>query len=174
MQGAVFSCSKNDSLKVFVKIINLIVRIAGLISMGVLLLMMLLTVADVFLRTIMNKPIIGTTEISEQMMVALVFMGLGWCALQGKQIRVDLCATRYSSGMLRIIDLIVYSIGLVLVAIICWRTFIMTLTVHELGITCAYIGMPKFPFYGLATFGWAVLFVALLNIMVNRIKDGAD
>ncbi|MFC1864133.1 TRAP transporter small permease [Thermodesulfobacteriota bacterium] len=156
------------------KKINLIVRIAGLISMGVLFLMMLLTVADVFMRAVLNKPIIGTTEITEQMMVVIVFLGLGWCALQGKQIRVDLFVTRYPAGMLRIIDTIVYSVGLILVAVICWRTFMATLTVHDLGLTCAYIGVPKFPFYGLATFGWGVLFVSMISILVKRIKDGAE
>ena len=55
------------------KIIDAIPRIAGLIAMGVLFLMMLLTVTDVVLRATLNKPIIGATEIIEQMMVAIVF-----------------------------------------------------------------------------------------------------
>lgn len=142
--------------------------------MGVLFLMMLLTVADVVLRATLNKPIIGATEIAEQMMVGIVFLGLGWCALQGKQIKVDLVVARYSPRTQRIIDLIIYFVGMNLVAIICWRTFMATLTVHEFGLTCAYIGLPKFPFYGLATFGWAVLFVAMASILVKRIKDGAE
>ena len=156
------------------KIIDTIPRIAGLVAMGVLFLLMLLTVADVVLRATLNKPIIGATEIAEQMMVVIVFLGLGWCALQGKQIRVDLFATLYPPGLLRIIDLIVYFVGLILVAVICWRTFMATLTVQDLGLTCAYIGVPKFPFYGLATFGWAVLFVSMISILVKRIKDGAE
>ena len=156
------------------RIIDAIPRIAGLVAMGVLFLMMLLTVADVFLRATLNKPIIGTTEITEQMMVAMVFLGLGWCALQGKQIRVDLFASRYPPGTQRVIDLIVYFVGLILVAMICWRTFMATLTVQQLGITCSYIGVPKFPFYALAAFGWAVLFVAMASLFVKRIKDGAE
>jgi len=142
--------------------------------MGVLFLMMLLTVADVTLRAVLNKPIIGTTEITEQMMVVIVFLGLGWCALQGKHIRVDLFAARYPPGMLRIIDLVTYAAGLILVAVICWRTFMATLTVYDLGITCAYIGVPKYPFYGLATFGWAVLFVSMIGILVKRTGDRGE
>ena len=156
------------------KILDAIPRISGLVAMGVLFFMMLLTVADVFLRATLGKPIIGATEITEQMMVAVVFLGLGWCALQGKQIRVDLFASRYPPGMQRVIDLIIYFVGLILVGMICWRTFMTTLTVKQLGITCAYIEVPKFPFYGLASFGWAVLFVAMASIFVKRIKDGAQ
>jgi TRAP-type C4-dicarboxylate transport system permease small subunit len=144
------------------------------VAMGVLFLMMLLTVADVVLRATLNKPIIGATEIAEQMMVAIVFLGLGWCALQGKQIRVDLFASRYSPGAQRVIDLAVYFVGMILVAVICWRTFLATLTVQQLGITCAYIEVPKYPFYALAAFGWAVFFVAIASLLVKRIKDGFE
>lgn len=156
------------------KIIDSIPRITGLAAMGVLLLMMLLTVADVFLRATLNKPIIGTTEITEQMMVAVVFLGFGWCTLQGRHIRVDLFVSRYRPGTQRVVDLMIHFVGLVLVAVICWRTFVTTLTVQQLGITCAYIGVPKYPFYALAAFGWAVLFVAMASLFVKNIKEGAD
>ena len=156
------------------KIIDAITRIAGLVAMGVLFLMMLLTVADVFLRATLNKPIIGAIEIAEQMMVAIVFLGLGWCALQGKQIKVDLFASRYPPGTQRVVDLIVYFIGMILVAITCWRTVMSTLIVMDLGITYSYIEVQKYPFYALAAFGWGVLFLAMASLFVRRIKDGAQ
>lgn len=156
------------------KIIDTIPRIAGLVAIGILFLMMLLTVADVVLRAALNKPIIGATEITEQMMVGIVFLGLGWCALQGKQIRVDLFASRYPPGKQRVIDLITYFVGLLMVAVICWRTLVTTLTVKDLGLTCAYIEVPKYPFYALAAFGWAVLFLAMASLFVKRIKEGAQ
>ena len=156
------------------KTIDSIARITGLVAAGVLFLMMLLTVADVFLRATLSKPIIGTTEITEQMMVAVVFLGFGWCALQRKQIQVDLFVSRYPPGTQRVIDLIINFVGLVLVAVICWRTFVTTLTVQQLGITCSYIGVPKFPFYALTAFGWAVLFVVMASLFVKNIKEGAE
>ena len=156
------------------KILDAITRIAGLVAVGVLFLMMLLTVADVLLRATLSKPIIGATEITEQMMVAVVFLGLGWCALQGKQISVELFASRYKPRTQRLIDLMVYFVGLIVVAGLCWCTLVTTMTVHRLGITCAYIGVPKYPFYALAAFGWAVLFVAMASLIIKRIKDGAE
>ena len=156
------------------KIIDFIARIAGLVAAGVLILMMLLTVADVFLRATLSKPIIGTTEITEQMMVAVVFLGFGWCALQGKHVQVDLFVSHYSPGARRVIDLIVNFVGLVLVAVICWRTSIATLTVQELGIICSYIGVPKYPFYALTAFGWAVLFIVMASLFFKNKKEGDE
>lgn len=154
------------------KIIDSIAHFSGLAAAGVLVLMMLLTVADVSLRATLSKPIIGTTEITEQMMVAVVFLGFGYCALKGRQIKVDLFVSRYRPKMQRGIDFMIYSVGLILVAVICWRTFLTTLTVQRLGITCSYIGMPKFPFYGLATFGWMILLIAIVRLLVKTIKGG--
>jgi hypothetical protein len=34
--------------------------------------------------------------------------------------------------------------------------------------------VPKYPFYALAAFGWAVLFVAMASLFVKNIKEGAD
>jgi len=154
------------------RIISAIPKITGFVSMGVLVLMMLLTVADVFLRAALNKPIIGTTEITEQMMVAVVFLGLGWCAIQGRHIKVDLFVSHYSPSSQKIIDFIINFIALLLVAIICWRTFKTTIMVKQLGITCSYIGVPKFPFYAIATVGWISLLLAMLGHLIKSLKDG--
>jgi TRAP-type C4-dicarboxylate transport system permease small subunit len=156
------------------KIIDFVARIAGLVAAGVLILMMLLTVADVFLRAFLSKPIIGTTEITEQMMVAVVFLGFGWCALQGKHVQVDLFVSHYSPGTRRVIDLIVNCVGLVLVAVICWRTSVATLMVQRLGIICSYIGVPKYPFYALTAFGWVVLLIVMASLFFKNKKDGAE
>jgi TRAP-type C4-dicarboxylate transport system permease small subunit len=156
------------------KIIDFIARIAGLVAAGVLILMMLLTVADVFLRAFLSKPIIGTTEITEQMMVAVVFLGFGWCALQGKHVQVDLFVSHYSPRARRVIDLMINFVGLALVAVICWRTSIATLMVQRLGIICSYIGVPKYPFYALTAFGWAVLFVVMASFFFKNKKEGAE
>lgn len=153
------------------KIILLIMRISVFIAVGVLLLMMLLTVTDVFLRATLNKPIMGTTEITEQMMVAVVFLGLGWCAIQGRHIKVDLFVSHYPLATQKFIDILIHAIGLIFVAILCWRTFMTTKMVKTLGITCSYIGVPKYPFYAVATIGWVVLFLAMVSLFIQRIKD---
>jgi len=154
-----------------VKKIEALSRITGLVAMGVLFLMMLLTVADVFLRAVFNRPIIGATEITEQMMVAVAFLGFGWCALQDRQIRVDLFVARYRPGTRRRVDIGVILVSMVLVGVICWRTLLMTLRVHQLGITCAFIGIPKYPFYAVAAFGWAVLLLAMACLLIKSIKE---
>jgi len=44
--------------------------------------------------------------------------------------------------------------------------------VKQLGITCSYIGVPKFPFYAIATVGWISLLLAMLGHLIKSLKDG--
>lgn len=155
------------------KILFTIPIISGIVSVVVLILMMLLTVTDVFLRAVLNKPIIGTTEITEQMMVAVVFLGLGWCALQGRHISVDLFVSHYPKVLQWFIDILIYLIGLFFVAIMLWRTYMTTLMVKNLGITCSYIGVPKYPFYATATVGWLALLLSMVSLLIRKLVNGS-
>lgn len=157
-------------MKIFIGI----AKISGFIAMGTLILMMILTVADVFSRSALNRPIIGTTEITEQMMVAVVFLGLGWCAIQGRHIKVDLFVSRYPAATQWVIDVGIQATGLIFVAIMCWRTFMTTLMVKSLGITCSYIGVPKYPFYGIATLGWFTLLLAMVSLFIKKALNGSN
>lgn len=155
------------------KIINSVTRIVGLVAMGVLAAMMLLTVADVLLRFSINKPIIGTTEITELMMVVAVFLGFAWCALRGKHVRVELVVSRYSPSVQAVIDSIIYLVGLVIVVILGWQTFLESLNVQRLHLTYSYIEVPKFPFYMVVALGYAVLFLAMVALLVQNIMKVA-
>ena len=54
-------------------VINAIVRTLVYAAMVILGAMMLLTVIDVFGRYLLNRPLVGSTEVTEVMMVTLAF-----------------------------------------------------------------------------------------------------
>ena len=66
----------------------------GYIATGMLGLLMVLTVANIVLRDIFNKPIRGTPELSEFIMVIVIFLALAWCAITRQHVRVELVVTR--------------------------------------------------------------------------------
>ncbi|MCX5841584.1 MAG: TRAP transporter small permease subunit, partial [Deltaproteobacteria bacterium] len=57
---------------------------------GVLFAMMLLTMMDVVLRKVFSKGILGTLELTEFMMVGLVFFALARVEMLDRNISVDL------------------------------------------------------------------------------------
>lgn len=59
-----------------------------------LLLLLVLTVADVISRNIQGRSILGTTDISTMLMVAIAFLGLGAAEIRGKHVTVSLVEAR--------------------------------------------------------------------------------
>lgn len=74
-----------------VRLMNLILlRLSGVL----LFLAMLLTIGDAVLRKFFASPIPGALEISEEMLVGLVFLGLAFTQFQDANINVDLVYER--------------------------------------------------------------------------------
>jgi TRAP-type C4-dicarboxylate transport system permease small subunit len=69
-------------------------RIAQLrLASAALIIMMLVTLADVFLRYVFNSPIRGAYELVEAMLVVFVFHGMSTAFLQRRNIVIDLIDT---------------------------------------------------------------------------------
>jgi len=155
-----------------VRILDAIPRISGIVSMVTVLLLMILISADVGLRAAFNKPITGTIEIAELLMVIIVFFGLSWTTHKKMHIKVDLFVARYPKRMQEIIIIFNHVIALILTAVLCWQTFGETKMVKLLGLTSAYIEVPKYPFYAVAAIGWGCFFIAIVgNIIKRTIED---
>ncbi|MFC1581198.1 TRAP transporter small permease [Thermodesulfobacteriota bacterium] len=153
------------------RIINGITRVSGIVSMVFIFLLMILITADVGLRVTLNRPITGTIEIAELLMVVIVFFGLSWTAHNKMHIKVDLFVARYPKRMQKIIDIINYTVALILTAVLCWRTFEEAANVKLFGLVSAYIEVPKYPFYAIAAIGWGCFFIATIGIIIEIIKE---
>lgn len=64
--------------------------VAGLLLLGIAV----LTVADVLSRTLRDTSILGTAEISAQLLVAVAFLGLASAELHGRHVSVGLLTDR--------------------------------------------------------------------------------
>ena len=75
---------------IFVRTLSSIVNVIGNLGTAVVVMMMLLTVADVTGRRVFNFPITGTFELSGLMMIIIIFFSIFHClpiAPAGKYIR---------------------------------------------------------------------------------------
>jgi TRAP-type transport system small permease protein len=143
-------------------------RILNIIGMVVLVFMMLLTVADVFLRYAFNRPIQGGTEITELMMVPLA-LGMGWCVLKDKTIKMGLIVDHLPQKVQNIITCITYTLGFFAFIFITWRTFLESARIERLNGMTAILNIPTYPFYGLLGFCFAVLTLAILITIIRNL-----
>ena len=150
------------------KIIYSLSRLMGYVATGMLGLLMLLTVADVCGRSFFNSPITGTSELSEFMMVSVVFLALAWCALARKHVSVDLLVSRFTPRVQAIVDSITLLSALGTFVIITWRS---ALESTEVVAATSLLRLPHTPFYWIMTGGLALFCLAIMALLIENVTE---
>jgi TRAP-type C4-dicarboxylate transport system permease small subunit len=131
--------------------------------------MMLFTVANVVLRAFFNRPIPGDAELIEMTMVCTGFLGVAWCALKGKHIRVDLFVSFLPKRAQGIIDVFGYIAVLGASIIIAWQSIVEGFANRAMDRLSPSLGIPVFPFYWVTGLGYGVLCLVLLVLIARSI-----
>jgi len=134
--------------------------------------MMLLTVSDVIGRFIFDHPIIGTTEITEYMLLCIGFLGLAWGAVNQEHIKVDLIIAHLSTKARTIVTSITLILGIGIYSFIVWRSFIESIKVYKLGSNSSLLQIPDYPFYIILIIGCVVFCIAMITVLVQTVKAG--
>ena len=83
--------------------------------------LMFMTVIDVARRTIAGKALVGVVEISQFLMVGIVFLSLAYAQRQNKNIRVDMLVTRLSGKRRIVLEVIMLLLFAGFAGLITWQ-----------------------------------------------------
>jgi TRAP-type C4-dicarboxylate transport system permease small subunit len=133
--------------------------------------MLVLVVADVFMRDAFNKPITGTAEIVAVSMVSMV-LGVGWCAVQGRHLTVTLVTDHMPSRARAIMDIITFLAVLGMSILMAARGFIEGAWDKKFGYTASEIVLiPTFPFWWAYSLGLVLLCLVVITIIIQRVRE---
>ncbi len=149
-------------------VIARVTQVMNIMGVFVLTGMMLLSVADVGLRYLFRRPILGSTEITEYMMVFLA-LGMGWCIVTGKAIKMDLIMQRLPQKMQVVVDSITCFISLGVLTIVTWQVFGESINLWQSSMRSPVLDISPYPFYGVLALGCAILCMALVDQLVRNI-----
>jgi TRAP-type C4-dicarboxylate transport system permease small subunit len=149
------------------RIIYAVSRFIGDFGAAALVAMMLLTVADVFLRYAFNRPILGTMEITEFMMVTMVYPALVWCTLRKAHVKVTLVVSRFSLVVQALFDSISSLLCLGLFSFISWHNFLAARDKWRTGEVSELLGIPLYPFYLIVAIGCGMVGLLLFTNLVE-------
>lgn len=90
--------SKSMKLSAFYEKPELLMKLFGWVSAGVMLFNMVLICCDVFMRYAFNSPIQGTTEIVTMLMAWVAYAGMGYTLLKGQHCSLAPCTTGCTAG----------------------------------------------------------------------------
>ena len=134
--------------------------------------MMLLVTGDVLGRYLFNSPIHGTTEITEFMMVGLLYFTLAHTQALKAHIRVDMLVSLFSPRARLICEEITYFLGFILLALITWQSLVSAIQAWKIGeTTFGLILFPLFPAKVLIPIGCFIVCLRLILDFFHGLKN---
>lgn len=143
---------------------------------AILTVMMLLVTGDVIGRYLFNTPIHGTNELTEFMMVGLLYFTLSHAQALKAHIRVEFLIDFFSPRTKVICQMVCHFLGLFVFSLIAWQSMKAALQAWRLGeTTFGLILFPLFPSKILVPMGSFLFSLRLFKDLVDdwkRIKEG--
>jgi TRAP-type C4-dicarboxylate transport system permease small subunit len=118
-------------------------RLFGYIAAAFLAAMMLLTVADVLLRTFFSYPIQGMLELIELGLACTIFVALPAVFLRDEHLVVDVIDHMTKPAVVRLLDLAGALASLVVLAVMAWQMVPLARAMHEFGDVTSDLSIPK-------------------------------
>lgn len=151
-----------------------IVRHFALAAGGVLFLLMLLTVYSVILRYVFNAPPFFTLDVSQMMLVPVVFFGLAYCGWTGGHIAVDLIETLGMPRLTRWTDIAVRFVCALVLGLLSWKLVGLAFDSAEFEEATNLIEIPYHPFVWVMVAGSVLYTVVLAALMLRAVRGQED
>jgi len=132
-------------------------KVLAYLGAAVLFLMMLLTTADVAGRYIFQQPILGALELTEFMIVIVVFCFLGLAQQEKVHVAVDLVVGGLPGPWRRRVDILNRLASLAILGLITWKTLERGWELLEMKEYSGTLHIPAAPFVFLVAAGCAAM-----------------
>jgi TRAP-type C4-dicarboxylate transport system permease small subunit len=128
-------------------------RVCGYVAALFLAGMVLLTVADVLLRTFFNYPIRGMLELIELGLACTIFIALPAVFLRDEHLVVDVIDKLTRAAVVRILDLAGAVVSLVVLAVMAWNMVDDARNMYQFGDVTSDLSIPKLWYWAPVLFG---------------------
>jgi TRAP-type C4-dicarboxylate transport system permease small subunit len=134
-------------------------------SSAIIMVIMLLVVSDVCGRVVFNNPIPGTTEITQALLVAMVFLAFGRTQAVRKHVAVEVLTSRLSQKSQIILEVFGLVLSLSIFGLFTWQSGVSAYRAWETGESA--LGLIDVP-------AWPAKFMALIGIFWFTMQLIAD
>lgn len=141
----------------------------GCLSGGFLVVLMGITVVDVFGRYVLNAPLLGAYELSETSIGIVVAVALPLVALVDGHIRLTLLDRLLGPAAVRVRDAASAILFTIASGVLAWRMFAELQNAAALGRTTDLLGIPRAPILGVIAVMFALsAVIGFLNLFTRR------
>ena len=134
--------------------------------------MTVLTTADVVGRYVFNSPINGTLEVTEFMVLILIFSFLAYTQSQNTHVTVDLLLERFPEKIKRYVKIFNHLVCLGLMGLITWMGYQRAMELLKYGEASPNLGVPHYPFVFFLVLGCLVMCIEYLRNIIELLGSG--
>ncbi len=133
---------------------------------------MFLTGVDVFGRYVFNRPIMGSSDITNILMAMVVSFGFGYCALKKGHVRVDLVLGHLPFRARKVLDAVAYLASFGFYCVLIWQVTLYGRSLMESKMSpTSVLAIPIYPFIFLFVIGAIILALVFLRDTVQSIYE---
>jgi len=151
------------------KIIDGLISAARVVVMVATVLVMVLIVADVFLRWLFNSPILGVVEYSQLLMVVLL-LATSTAAQEDSHIKIDILYKKFPPKVQAVCDIVTLTLSFCAAMLIATQAFSQGMTASRLGMRFVTIGIARSPFFFLYSAGLLLLCVSIVVLIIEAVR----
>ncbi len=129
--------------------------------------MMCLTTIDVVGRYLFNRPITGAFELTEYLVLILIFSFIGYTQSQKNHVAVDILLPLLPQKLKKLADVGNHLVCLVLMGLITWMGVVKALELKEVGEASPNLHIPAYPFAIYLVLGCLVMCVELFRSIIQ-------
>ncbi len=144
--------------------------VMSMVGAAALIVMMLWVVTDVLLRFLFNRPVLGSYEIVEYMMVAFVFMAMAHAQFCRAHISVPVFVEKLPPRMRAVVESVTSIVTLAIALVLVWGAIGQTRDMYFSRMTSAVLFIPKWPFQAITALGLAAFSVAVLADVLRNLS----
>ncbi len=148
-----------------VRATDIVTSATAFVAGAVLILLMLLTTADVAGRYFFNSPINGVFDLTHFAVSIMVYLGLAYCGFRGAHVVIELLYDKLPEGARRVLNRAINLVGCGLFGLISWRTWVQSIDVRDMGEASQMMEIPLYPLYYVVAFG-SGLFAWVMGLRV--------
>ncbi|HEY0276546.1 MAG TPA: TRAP transporter small permease [Paenirhodobacter sp.] len=146
-------------------------RVLAAVCGTMLMAMMGLTVCDVIGRYVLNRPLIGATELTEMMLVAVIFLGLPAVSLDRDHVAVDILTDRLPKWVQPWRELVVSVLSAAMLGVISWRIWVYAGQIAGYGGATNSLRLPVAPVGYLCAVAAAVAALFMVLAALRGLRD---
>lgn len=127
-----------------ISLVGTLVRICSLMSVLSLVVMMMVSVLDVFLANMFKRPIIGAFDLVETTLVLTVFLGFPQTFLSNSHIAVDVVDFFASKAMVARLKILAKTLSFLFLVFLAWKMLDPAYDAYKFGERKQELGLPLF------------------------------